>query len=206
MSAASHSTLRVLTAICAAAALVGPPAAQSQTAAASLKGVLEPVNYPEDLELTDVFFVTPEIGYVAGAAGTILKTTDSGASWTPLLGGDPLSEERAITQLVFVTPTAGWATQIASSTNLLRTTDGENWELIGTIPEHYDDLAFSSETERPRFFGPWVPRPTPHACTMPAAAGCAAPIFPLPATFAASSASSKPWVKSASRKRLHRTM
>ena len=147
MSAASHSTLRVLTAICAAAALVGPPAAQSQTAAASLKGVLEPVNYPEDLELTDVFFVTPEIGYVAGAAGTILKTTDSGASWTPLLGGDPLSEERAITQLVFVTPTAGWATQIASSTNLLRTTDGENWELIGTIPEHYDDLAFSSETE-----------------------------------------------------------
>jgi photosystem II stability/assembly factor-like uncharacterized protein len=145
----SGATLRVLAASCAAAALVGPPAAQGQTAASGtgLKGVLEPINYPEDLKLTDVFFVTPEIGYVAGAAGTILKTTDSGASWTPLLGGDPLSEERAITQLVFVTPTAGWATQISGSTNLLRTTDGENWELIGTIPEHYDDLAFSSETE-----------------------------------------------------------
>jgi photosystem II stability/assembly factor-like uncharacterized protein len=150
MSFKAHLTLRAVAAVCATGSLLGSFAVQSQTSAAtgaSFKGVLEPVNYPEDLELTDVFFVTPEIGYVGGAAGTILKTTDSGASWTPLLGGDPLSEERAITQLVFVTPTTGWATQIASSTNLLRTTDGENWELIATIPEHYDDLAFSSATD-----------------------------------------------------------
>jgi photosystem II stability/assembly factor-like uncharacterized protein len=151
MSFQLHLTQRAVAAIVALGALLALPAAQAQTpvaTGASLKGVLEPVNYPEDLELMDVFFVTPEIGYVAGAAGTILKTTDSGASWTPLLGGDPLSEERAITQLVFVTPTTGWATQVTGThTNLLRTSDGENWELVGEIPEHYDDLAFSSETE-----------------------------------------------------------
>jgi photosystem II stability/assembly factor-like uncharacterized protein len=139
--------MKAATICCTVYALAAFSTAHAQSAVADFKGVFEPINYPEDLSFTDVFFVTPEIGYVGGAAGTILKTTDSGATWTPLLGGDPLSEERAIHQLVFVTPTTGWATQIASQTNLLRTTDGETWELISTIPEHYDDLAFSSETE-----------------------------------------------------------
>jgi photosystem II stability/assembly factor-like uncharacterized protein len=147
MNVKLQSKSRLAATICAVGALVASSAAQGQGPVADFKGVLEPINYPEDLSFTDVFFVTPEIGYVGGAAGTILKTTDSGATWIPLLGGDPLSEERAITQLVFVTPTTGWATQISGQTNLLRTTDGETWELISTIPEHYDDLAFSSETE-----------------------------------------------------------
>jgi photosystem II stability/assembly factor-like uncharacterized protein len=112
-----------------------------------LTGIWEPVNYGEDLSLTDVFFVTPEIGYVSGAAGTILKTTDAGETWTPLLGGDPLSQERAVTQLWFVSPTVGWAAQVSSKTNLFRTVDGETWEQIGIIDEHYEDFAFSSETE-----------------------------------------------------------
>lgn len=117
------------------------------TAGTKLKGIWEPVNYSEDLELIDVFFVTPEIGYVSGAAGTILKTTDAGATWTPLLGGDPASQEREIKQLWFVTPTTGWAAQTTSSqTNLFRTTDGETWAKIGTIPENYEDFAFASET------------------------------------------------------------
>jgi photosystem II stability/assembly factor-like uncharacterized protein len=125
--------------------------AQSPTgnaAAPKMKGVWEPVNYGEDLSLVDVLFVTPEIGYVAGEAGTILKTTDAGASWTPLLGGDPESQERAVKQLWFVTPTIGWAAQTTSSTtHLLRTTDGDLWTRIGELPEHYDDFAFATETE-----------------------------------------------------------
>src|SRR5688572_26377169 len=121
--------------------------AQSPGTAPKLKGVWEPVNYSEDLSLVDVFFVTPEIGYVSGAAGTILKTTDAGATWTPLLGGDPQSEERTINQLFFLTPSAGWAVQITGThSNLFRTTDGETWGKIGTIPEHYEDFAFASET------------------------------------------------------------
>jgi photosystem II stability/assembly factor-like uncharacterized protein len=118
------------------------------SAGPKLKGVWEPVNYSEDLQLTDVFFVTPEIGYVAGAAGTILKTTDAGSTWTALLGGDPQSQERAITQLWFVTPTVGWAAQVTSTqTNLFRTADGETWARVGVIPEHYEDFAFSSESD-----------------------------------------------------------
>ncbi|HLF11541.1 MAG TPA: YCF48-related protein, partial [Gammaproteobacteria bacterium] len=130
--------------LCALALAATPAWTQ---APAALKGVWEPVNYTEDLELTDVFFVTPEIGYVGGAAGTILKTTDAGETWTPLLGGDPLSQERAVTQLWFVSPTIGWAAQASSQTNLFRTRDGETWEQIGIIDEHYEDFAFSSETE-----------------------------------------------------------
>ncbi len=129
------------------AVLCAPPLTKAQAGAPKAKGVWEAVNYGEDLSLTDVFFVTPEIGYVAGAAGTILKTTDAGTTWTPLLGGDPESEEREIRQLWFVTPTIGWATQVTSThTNLLRTTDGETWSRIGEIAEHYEDIAFASES------------------------------------------------------------
>jgi photosystem II stability/assembly factor-like uncharacterized protein len=46
------------------------------TAQPKFKDIWEPVNYGQDLLLTDVFFVTPEVGYVSGAAGTILKTAD----------------------------------------------------------------------------------------------------------------------------------
>ena len=66
--------------------------AQTSTTAPRTKGVWEAVNFGEDIDLRDVFFVTPEIGYVSGNAGTLLKTTDAGASWTPLLGGDPQSQ------------------------------------------------------------------------------------------------------------------
>ena len=57
------------------------------------KGIFEPVNYPEDLQFSDVYFVNVDVGYVAGQAGTILKTTNGGAKWDPQLGGDPQSEE-----------------------------------------------------------------------------------------------------------------
>ena len=123
--------------------VAAPASAQSE-----LTGVWEPVNYNQDIELTDVFFVTPEIGYVSGAAGTILKTTDAGTTWIPLLGGDPASAERAVQDLRFVSPTTGWATQVTDShTNLFRTSDGETWEQVGSIEEHYADLSFTSETD-----------------------------------------------------------
>ncbi len=124
--------------------------AQTPVAAGpKFKGIWEPINYTEDLQLTHVFFVTPEIGYVSGASGTILKTTDAGISWTPLLGGDPASEEAAIGPMFFVSPTVGWALQRAPGgiRHLYRTTDGENWTRIGEIADHYEDMAFSSESE-----------------------------------------------------------
>ncbi len=127
----------------------GPSVAQPQ-----MKGIWEPVNYNEDLQLTDVFFVTPEIGWVSGAAGTILKTTDAGATWVAQLGGDPQSQERDITGLRFVSETAGWAVQRTSThTNLLHTADGESWEQVGTIPEHFTDYLFTTETEGVMAYG-----------------------------------------------------
>lgn len=118
-------------------------------APAGLKGIWEPVNYAADLRFEDVFFVTPEIGYVSGYAGTILKTTDAGATWVAQLGGDPASQERPIETLFFVSPTTGWATQRAASSgrHLYRTTDGEYWETVANINEHLDDLAFATEND-----------------------------------------------------------
>jgi photosystem II stability/assembly factor-like uncharacterized protein len=113
-----------------------------------MKGIWEPVNYKQDLELQSVYFVTPEIGYVAGAAGTIIKTTDGGATWTAQLGGDPQNDARRITDLKFVDQSHGFAVQNTGVGDyvLLHTTDGENWEASGTIAQHYGDYAFVSPT------------------------------------------------------------
>jgi photosystem II stability/assembly factor-like uncharacterized protein len=126
---------------------MAPVTAQTAAATPKLKGIWEPVNYGEDLRLNDVFFVTPDVGYVGGEAGTILKTVDAGATWNALLGGDPASQERGISKLWFVSADVGWAAQITSTqTNLLRTTDGDSWTRVGTIPEHYEDFAFATAT------------------------------------------------------------
>ncbi|NWG14772.1 MAG: hypothetical protein HXY20_14700 [Acidobacteria bacterium] len=112
------------------------------------KGIFEPVSYSEDIQFSDVFFVNTHVGWVAGAHGTLLKTSDGGASWAAQLGGDPQSLDRTISDLRFVSETTGWATQRTSShTNLLHTTDGETWEQVGTIAEHYTDYSFMTETE-----------------------------------------------------------
>lgn len=108
------------------------------------KGIWEPVNYTQDMKLTDVFFVTPDVGYVSGYSGTILKTVDGGRTWTAQLGGDPQSQEREIRMLHFVDRTHGWALQPGSPAKLLRTTDGENWEQASNVPEAVIDYQFVS--------------------------------------------------------------
>jgi len=129
-----------------------PPAAASGVAAQPKhKGIWEPINYKGDLELLDVHFATADKGWVAGGASTmqgavILHTRDGGESWTVQLG-DPESSERAFMDLRFVGETHGWATQsTGGARKLLRTTDGESWEVIGTIGSHYGDYAFTSSS------------------------------------------------------------
>src|SRR5437016_12268955 len=66
------------------------------------KGIWEPVSYPEDLKLFDVFFTTADEGWVAGGAdelsgGVILHTTDGGDHWEIQLG-DPQSSDAAFTE------------------------------------------------------------------------------------------------------------
>jgi photosystem II stability/assembly factor-like uncharacterized protein len=111
--------------------------AQKSTAASQekYKGIFEPVNYSEDVEFTDVFFVDADNGWAsgkktsdAGEGGFIINTRDGGKTWKIQMG-DPHSATRFVQRLFFLDATHGWASQAGSK--LLRTTDGENWETAG---------------------------------------------------------------------------
>jgi photosystem II stability/assembly factor-like uncharacterized protein len=83
--------------------------AKGAAAAQKMKAIWEPVNYSEDLQLTDVYFTSPEEGWVTGAAGTILHTSDGGKTWIAQLGGDPKASDRPIRELRFIDATHGFA-------------------------------------------------------------------------------------------------
>jgi photosystem II stability/assembly factor-like uncharacterized protein len=120
-----------------------------------LKGVWEPVSYPADLVLNDVFFVTPDIGWVTGGkygnkgGGVLLHTRDGGASWSPQLG-DAESAEPPFRNLYFLDERNGWVLQEAESgkDKLLRTADAENWDQVGSIETSWGllDYSFTSPT------------------------------------------------------------
>ena len=116
------------------------------------KGIWEPVNYNADVKLFDVFFATAEEGWVSGGTsevrgGIILHTQDGGSHWQ-LEYGDPESSDYAVVKMRFLDSTHGWAMQgTGSAAHLLHTTDGQNWNLAGTIPEHTVDYMFISETD-----------------------------------------------------------
>ncbi len=109
------------------------PASPAESAP-RFKAVWEPVNYNQDLQLFDVFFVTPDEGWVSGAKGTILHTTDGGKTWTAQLGGDLQSQGPDLKRVFFLDKTHGWA---QSWSQLFRTTDGENWQEVGNDVRGY---------------------------------------------------------------------
>jgi photosystem II stability/assembly factor-like uncharacterized protein len=113
-----------------------------------MKGIWEPVNYSQDLTLRSAYFVTPNIGWAAGQAGTIIKTVDGGAHWTPQLGGDPQGAGGLIYDLRFVDQRHGFAVQTGGVGDpvLLRTVDGQTWRASGTVPQHRGDYIFTSPT------------------------------------------------------------
>ena len=123
-----------------------PQSAQAATdSATQYKGIFEPVNYGQDINFTDVFFVSPDVGWVSGEHATILKTTDGGAHWIAQVGGDASGTEQAVGQLRFLDARHGWA--VTGDQHLLRTMDGENWEQIGEQPARgssFVDYAFTS--------------------------------------------------------------
>jgi photosystem II stability/assembly factor-like uncharacterized protein len=122
--------------------------ARATAAQPQLKGVFEPVSFTEDIDLIDVSFVNANVGWAAGKAGTIIRTTNGGAAWTAQLGGDPQNRAANVRLIRFVDERHGWAVQgtPGSTEKLLHTSDGESWEEIGTPPRGVTDIAFTSTT------------------------------------------------------------
>ncbi len=127
------------------------PTANAQGAGSAtpqLKAIFEPVNYNQDLHLLDAFFVSAREGWVSGVAGTILHTVDGGKTWTAQLGGDPQGQGPNITRLFFLDRTHGWA---ETGNQLFRTTDGENWQQVGSDVRGH--VVFTSPTQGFRGYG-----------------------------------------------------
>lgn len=123
-----------------------PTLAQQRPAVAppAFKGVFTPVSFPEDIDLESAFFVTADIGWAAGAKGTLIHTKDGGTTWTAQLGGDPQSAEKPIKILTFLDERTGWA---VTDGRILRTTDGESWQDLGSGLPSIKLLAMTSPTE-----------------------------------------------------------
>jgi photosystem II stability/assembly factor-like uncharacterized protein len=150
-----RSLLRFLCLLLAGAMFVVAPPSSAQTPKKTdkaaekpkFKAIWEPVNFKQDIKLTDVHFVSEQVGWVSGASGTLLKTTDGGDAWTVVLGGDAGAKDEPIDKLRFSSETHGWA--VKGTGKLLRTTDGSNWEEFGRIGEEYGyyyDYAFVGPT------------------------------------------------------------
>lgn len=144
-----HSTLTLSTLASGFFLVASAASAQSTTrsaAAPRFKAIFEPVNYQQDLELNDIVFVNDSVGWAAGAAGTILHTTDRGKTWTAQLGGDPKGSDRPISDLRFVNDHLGFAVQSTGvgDHSLFRTTDGQTWAESGTVGQFRGDYQFTS--------------------------------------------------------------
>ncbi|MGB6431171.1 MAG: YCF48-related protein, partial [Candidatus Acidiferrales bacterium] len=121
------------------------PATTAQNAAAPprMKGVWQPMNYPDDIDLESVYFANDNVGWIAGkgSGGFIMHTTDGGAHWNFQMG-DPHSNDPELADLHFLDATHGWAYQAGGQ--LVRTTDGNTWEAVGPFPGFPQDFEFTS--------------------------------------------------------------
>ena len=92
--------------------------------------------------LNAVFFTNPNTGYVAGASGVVLKTTDAGMTWNPL----SIGKKDEILSIYFVNENVGFLT--SSAGNIFKTTDaGLNWTAqITEVPgKRINDIHFFDE-------------------------------------------------------------
>jgi len=117
-------------------------AAASSAPEPKYKGIWEPVNYPDDVQLYSVFFVNEKVGWASGKGhgGFILHTKDGGEHWEIQLG-DPNSNEEPIDRLYFLDQSHGWAVQ--KGEKLVRTTDGVNWQEAGVFPKFVPTVKYT---------------------------------------------------------------
>jgi len=94
-------------------------------------GVIQPLN--------SIHFVDASVGWIVGDAGTILDTTDSGASWT----AHPGVTTQNLNDVYFVDGQHGWA--VGDNNTVLATTDGgSSWSAqTPTVSEHWHGVYFT---------------------------------------------------------------
>ena len=106
------------------------------------KGIFEPINYPQDIKLKDVFFTSGDDGWVVGEHSTILHTTD-GKTWNAEVGGDPSNQEHPINLIRALDAHHAWAIEDGPE-RLLSTFDGKHWTEVAATPRGVVDFAFTS--------------------------------------------------------------
>ena len=85
---------------------------------ASVLGQWSPVDSGTTSNLTSAIVLDSGTAFVVGDTGTMLKSTDAGATWTPLTSGTSM----ALHGIYFFDPNEGIA--VGDSGTILRTTDG----------------------------------------------------------------------------------
>jgi photosystem II stability/assembly factor-like uncharacterized protein len=116
------------------------PAAAGQP---KLKAIWERANYPKDINLLDVTFVSAEVGWAVGDKNTILHTRDGAKTWEAQLGGDTESSDRELTEVFFLDAKHGWTR--GGAEKLMRTSDGgASWEELGRLSQHEWKMHFVS--------------------------------------------------------------
>ena len=120
-----------------------PAAVPAKAEPPKWKAVWEPANYPQDLNLRDVWFISAEEGWAVGDKGTILHTKDGATTWQAQLGGDPDATDRELWEVFFLDAKHGWAR--GGAEKLLRTSDGgASWEDLGRLSQHELSMNFVS--------------------------------------------------------------
>jgi len=105
--------------------------------------IWEPANYPKDINLLDVKFVSAEEGWAVGDKNTILHTKDGAKTWEAQLGGDLESTDRTLSEVFFLDARHGWTRGLAEK--LMRTNNGgASWEEVGKLSQHEKALNFVS--------------------------------------------------------------
>src|SRR6059036_2485690 len=95
------------------------------TAGVNVFGQWSPVNSGTTSNLNGAILLDSGTGFVVGDTGTILKSTDAGATWTPLTSGTSAT----LHGIYFLDPNEGIA--VGDSGTIVRTTDGgAAWQSI----------------------------------------------------------------------------
>lgn len=99
-----------------------------------------PQTLPIVTTINRIVFLTSSVGFAVGEEeGTILKTTDSGATWTQKRSGTPLRS------IFFLNSQLGWACGI--DTVLFTTDYGETWSSRSVPSIHHADISFRNSQE-----------------------------------------------------------